>query len=130
MAVRVVEAFEVVDVEQGHVQRRSAAAGAEHLADQVQVPGTPVGDAGQGIVVRQRRQLGRLVLDLRHQLRHAGDDQQEQHHPTGPERDPVDRQAADALEQEQRWRDQGSRCQDEQARPADAHAAGRGHLGQ
>jgi hypothetical protein len=130
VAVRVVEAFEVVDVEQGHVQRRSAAAGADHLADQVQVPGTAVGDPGQGVVVRPRRQLGRLVLDLRHQLRHAGDDQQEQHHRAEPKRDPVDRQATDALEQEQCWREQGSRCQDEQTRPGDAHAASRGHLRQ
>jgi hypothetical protein len=130
VAVGVVEPLEVVDVEQGQVQRRSGPAGPDHLADKVQVPGTPVGDPGEGVVVRQGRQLGRLVLDLGHQLGHAGDDQQEQHHRAGPQRDPVNLQAACALDQEQRWRDQGSRRQDEQAGPGDAYAASRGHLRQ
>jgi hypothetical protein len=112
------------------VQRRPAAAGAGHLADQVQVPGPPVGDPGQGVVVGQGGQLGRLVLDLRHQLRHAGDDQQEQHHRADPEGDPVDRQPPRALEQQQRRRDQGGRGQDEQAPAVDPDAAGGRHLRQ
>jgi hypothetical protein len=112
------------------VQPGPAAAGPGHLAGQVQVPGAPVGDTGQGVVVGQGFQLGRLVLDLVHELGHAGHDQQEQHDRAGPERHPVDRQPACSLVEQQHRGDQGGRRQQQQAPAADPDAAGRGHLRQ
>ncbi|GAA1516122.1 hypothetical protein GCM10009827_033550 [Dactylosporangium maewongense] len=53
VAEGVVEALEVVEVQQRHADIGAAAAGLRHLPLQLQVPGAAVGHPGQAVVVRR-----------------------------------------------------------------------------
>jgi len=78
------------------MQPAAVASDPGHLPGQLQLPGAPVGDSGQPVVVGQCGQLGGLVLDLCHQPSHAQHDQQKQHRAQCDGGD-VDRLMAQAL---------------------------------
>jgi hypothetical protein len=90
VAVRVVEALEVVQVDDRHRDDAARAGGRGQRARQGEVPGAAVGDAGQAVAVGECLELGGLVLHLPDERPHARQDEGEEQQRAGGHPGPVD----------------------------------------
>jgi hypothetical protein len=118
VTVAVVEDLEVVQVEQRHRHRRAVAAGVFQGPGQLVVPGPTVRQAGQLVGAGQLPDLPALLLHLAHQLRHPGDDEQEQRRAADHDRRAVGHRAAEQLEGQDGRGDQRGGGQHDQLQPA------------